>query len=118
MSMDERYVVAEVRGLTLRDLRAWVREGWVRPAKGDAGPVFDEVDLARIRLLRDLRRDMALATDAFPVVLTLIDHLHRTRRDLRCLTEALEDQPEHVRRSVAESFRDQQGELWSADSES
>lgn len=100
MSLDERMVVTRVRRLTLRDLRFWVREGWIRPAQGEKGPVFDEVDVARIRLLCDLRKDMALPTDALPVVLTLIDNLHQTRRELRALTSALQDQPDEVRHAV------------------
>lgn len=115
MSMDEQTVVAKVRRLTLRELRIWVREGWVRPARGEAGPVFDEVDLARIRLLCDLRKDMALPAEVLPVVLTLIDRLHETRRDLRRLTQALEEQPEDVRRSIAASFRDRCGIVGSSD---
>jgi chaperone modulatory protein CbpM len=105
MSMDERSVVTEVRRVTLRELRLWVREGWVQPAQGERGPIFDEVDVARVRLICDLRKEMALPPDTLPVVLTLIDRLNETRRDLRCLTEALEAQPEHVRQSVAEHFR-------------
>ena len=106
MNMDERSVVAEVRRVTLRELRLWVREGWVRPSQGERGPAFDEVDVARIRLLCDLRKEMALPSDALPVVLTLIDRLHETRRDLRDLTEALEEQPEEIRRSVVAGFRE------------
>ena len=109
MMMDEHGVVAEVERLTLRDLRVWVREGWVQPAQGEAGPVFDDIDVARIRLLCDLRKDMALPTEALPVVLTLIDHLNQTRSDLRCLVEALEEQPHEVRRSVAASVRVRRG---------
>lgn len=105
MSMDERSVVAEVRRVTLRELRLWVREGWVQPAQGEQGPVFDEVDVARVRLLCDLRKEMALPSDALPVVLTLIDRLHETRRDLKQLVDALERQPEEVRQSVAEHVR-------------
>lgn len=109
MSMDERSVVAEVRRVTLRELRLWVREGWVQPSQGERGPVFDEVDLARVRLLCDLRKEMALPLDAVPVVLTLIDRLHQTRREYRHLMEALEELPEDVRRSVAARVRDRQG---------
>jgi chaperone modulatory protein CbpM len=110
MSMDERSVVAEVRRVTLRELRLWVREGWVQPAQGESGPMFDEVDVARVRLLCDLRKEMALTKDALPVVLTLIDRLHETRRDLRCLTDAIEEQPEEIRRSVVAVFRDRRGD--------
>lgn len=108
MSMDERSVVAEVRRVTLRELRLWVREGWVQPAQGERGPVFDEVDVARVRLLCDLRKDMALPSDALPVVLSLIDRLNETRRDLRHLVDALQEQPEQVRRSVGEHIRERQ----------
>lgn len=75
------------------------------PALGEAGPIFDEMDVARLRLLCDLRKEMALPTDALPVVLALIDRLHRTRRDLRLLIEALADQPEDVRRAVRDRLR-------------
>lgn len=100
MIWDEHTVVARVERMTLRDLRLWVREGWVRPAQGERGPVFDDVDVARMRLLCDLRKDMALPTDVMPAILTLIDHLNRTRRDLRRLTEALDEQPAEVRQAV------------------
>lgn len=105
MKFDERYVVSEVRRVTLRELRLWVREGWVRPAQGEAGPLFDELDIARIRLLCDLRKDMGLATDALPVVLTLIDRLHETRRDLSLLAQAVSQLPDDSRHRVTEAFR-------------
>lgn len=100
MNWDERAVVAKIERLTIRDLRLWVREGWVRPAQGESGVFFDEIDIARLRLLCDLRKDMGLPTDVIPTVLTLIDHLHRTRRDLRHLAEALDEQPPETRQAV------------------
>ena len=105
MSFEERTVVARVERLTLRELRLWVREGWVRPARSERGPVFDDLDVARLRLLCDLRKDMALPTDVMPTVLTLIDHLHRTRRELRRVTEAIDEQPTEVRRAVIAAVR-------------
>ncbi len=100
MSIDERTVVAQVERVQLRELRLWVRQGWVRPAQGTGGPVFDELDIARVRLLCDLQKDMSLPSDVLPVVLSLIDRLNQTRRELRALTDALEEQPEDIRRSV------------------
>lgn len=101
MRFTEQMVVDEIRRLTLRELRLWVRQGWVRPALAEAGPLFDDIDVARLRLLCDLRKEMALPANALPVVLTLIDSLHRTRRDLHALMGALADQPEDVRRAVS-----------------
>lgn len=117
MSMDEYRVVTEVRRVSLRELRLWVREGWVKPAQGPAGPVFDELDLARVRLLCDLRKEMALPLATLPVVLTLLDRLHETRRNLQCLTEAVADQPEEVRRAILAGFRLRTGETRGADDE-
>lgn len=109
MSFDEYGVVARVRRINLRELRLWVRQGWLRPAEGEAGPVFDELDVARIRLLCDLKKEMSLPNDAVPVVLNLIDHLHRTRRELRALARAIEEQPEDVRQSVVSVFHEIHG---------
>lgn len=111
MNWDERTVVARIERLTTRDLRIWIREGWVRPAEGEGGPVFDDLDVARLRLLCDLHKDMGLPTDVMPTVLTLIDHLHRTRRDLRRLAGALDEQPPEVRDAVISAFtRRQEGQ--------
>ncbi|MDG1170560.1 MAG: chaperone modulator CbpM [Sulfitobacter sp.] len=106
MSFDEQTVVAHVTRLSLKELRLWVRRGWVRPAQGPAGPVFDELDIARIRLLCDLRQDMSLPTQALPVVLTLIDRLHQTRRDLQRLTALIDGQPQEVKRAMAAALND------------
>ena len=40
-----------------------------------------------------------------PVVLNLIDNLHQTRRELRALTKAVEEQPENVRHSIVSVFQ-------------
>lgn len=106
MSLTEQMVLTRIRRLTRRDLQHWIREGWVRPAMGATEPVFDEIDVARLRLLCDLRKDMALPADTVPVVLTLIDRLHETRRELRLLVEAVGDQPEDVRRAVISRLRE------------
>ena len=111
MSFNERTVVARVERLTLKELRFWVREGWVRPAYSTTGALFDELDIARVQLLCELKKDMSLSTDALPVVLGLIDQLHQTRRDLLTLTKALESQPDDVRLTVAATFRDIHGRV-------
>ena len=105
MSFDERTVVTQIDRLTLRELRLWVHEGWVRPAQSDRGPIFDDLDVARLRLLCDLSKDMGLPKDVMPTVLTLIDHLHRTRRELRRVSKAIDEQPLEVRRAVIAAIR-------------
>lgn len=109
MRLDERDVIAHVERLSLRELRLWVREGWVRPAQGEGGPVFDELDVARLELICDLRKDMAITPDVMPTVLTLIDNLHRARRELRLISEALDEQPAEFRRAVLAAVRRRTG---------
>ncbi|KAA9007781.1 chaperone modulator CbpM [Histidinibacterium aquaticum] len=104
MSYDERTVVSQVERLTIRELRSWVREGWVRPAHGERGPFFDDLDIARVRLLCDLRKDMAISWDTIPVILSLIDRLHRSRREFQMLQQAIDEQPEDLRREVLKRY--------------
>ncbi|MCY0148557.1 chaperone modulator CbpM [Hoeflea sp. G2-23] len=105
MKFGEREVVATVRRLQLRELRLWVREGWLNPAESEDGLLFDELDVARIRLICDLRKEMALSADAIPVVLSLLDQVHGLRRELRGLAEAVGQQPHETRRAIVDAYR-------------
>ncbi|TPG56935.1 hypothetical protein EAH89_12780 [Roseomonas nepalensis] len=83
-------VLVRVRGLGEAELRAWIEEGWVRPQRQGEELVFEEIDLARCRLILELREELEVNEAAMPVVLQLLDRLHATRRQLRRLAEALE----------------------------
>lgn len=107
MILDERAVVARIERLSLRELRLWVREGWVRPAQGERGALFDELDVARLRLLCDFRKEMAVPQNMMPMVLSLIDNLHQTRRDLMLLAAALDEQPTQLRQTVLAAVKRQ-----------
>jgi chaperone modulatory protein CbpM len=63
-------------------LDAWIEAGWLLPRHNGEGRRFSEVDLARVRLIRDLR-ELGVNDDAVPVILHLIDQLHGLRRALR-----------------------------------
>lgn len=110
MRYDEQTVVSRVDRLNIKDLRIWVRAGWVRPAQGEEGPVFDEVDIARVHLLCEMKKDMRLSTKTLSVVLPLLDRLHQTRRTLRALAEVLGEQPDDVQRLVAARLKDKIGD--------
>lgn len=103
--LEEREVVARVRRLRLQELRLWVQNGWIKPAGSDRGPVFDDLDVARIRLVCDLRKEMSLPNDAVPVVLSLIDQIHGLRRELHGLAQAIDTQPAEVRQAIASAYR-------------
>lgn len=105
MRQNEKQVVATVHRLQLRELRLWVREGWIRPAADERGPIFDELDVARIRLVCDLKKDLALPQHAMLVVLSLLDQVHGLRRELRDLAEAVDRQPDATRKAIINTYR-------------
>ena len=92
--------------VSVEELRLWVSAGWVVPDSGSGAPRFSEVDLARARLIHELRSDLALDEDTVSLVLSMLDQIHGLRRELRRLAEAVAGQPETVRRAIAEACRD------------
>ena len=98
-------VLALFAGLEETELSVWIARGWVRPESGDAGWEFQEIDIARVRLIRDLRQGMAVGEDAMPVVLSLLDQLYDLRGTLRTLVQAVQAQPEPVRTTLLAALR-------------
>ena len=45
----------------------------------DTSLVFHEIDVARVRLIHDLRHDMDIGEDAIPLVLSLLDQVYDLR---------------------------------------
>lgn len=82
-------VVTEI-GISETDLRLWIEQRWVLPTKREDSFVFDDVDLARARLIRELRIDLMLNEEAIPVVLSLLDQLHALRRALASINAAID----------------------------
>ena len=69
--------------LRLEDLQGWIAEGHVRPERTGQDLVFTELDVERVRLILELRDDMAVNEEALPVVLSLLDQLYALRRRMR-----------------------------------
>ncbi len=76
-------LLAELGDVAPGELAAWVERGWVRPETGEAGWEFLAIDVARARLIRDLRRRMEVAEDMLPLVLSLLDQVYTLRAQLR-----------------------------------
>ena len=102
MTLDELVVACRARRV---EVRRWVQAGWLLPVEVDGDLQFAEVDLARARLIRDLRSGLGINEAAVPVILDLIDQRHAMEQRLRSLLEALADQPEDLRRNLAERLR-------------
>ncbi len=94
-------IVAQFPDLPAPIIVDWIARGWVR-AEG-AGPdewVFAEIDIARIRLIRELRIDLEVDEEALPLVLSLLDQVYGLRGTLKNVMQAIDLQPESVRTSL------------------
>lgn len=105
MKLKDKDVLRQVPGLTARRLKQWIERGWVIPAQSDDGPLFDEIDVARAGLIRQLRDDLAVDRDTVPVVLSLMDQVYTLRHELRCVMRALDEQPVVVREKIVARVR-------------
>ncbi len=94
-------VCAIVPGLTEAELRRWLDQDFVRPDRHGGEPSFREIDIARVRLIRELHAELEVEEPTLPLVLSLLDQLYATRRQLRLVLEAL-DLP--VRQTLAASL--------------
>jgi chaperone modulatory protein CbpM len=81
-------------GIERIELTAWIDQSWVRPLRQGDDWHFDDLDVARLQLICDLRREMAVNDEAIPVVLELLDQLYATRATLAQLRDAIERLPE------------------------
>ena len=103
-------VAAELHVTTI-EIRGWIAQGWLRPrerngAERELGPVFEPADLARLRLIVELRHELAVEEETMPVVLSLLDQVYGLRRRLSSLARAVRRQPDEVRRAIAAAMRD------------
>ena len=62
-------------------LNAWVEAEWLVPVTSRKKFFFSEADLARARLIHDLKVDFGVNDEGIGIVLHLLDQLH----GLRCL---------------------------------
>jgi chaperone modulatory protein CbpM len=93
-------VVALFSDLEETELVAWVERGWVHPEEAGAGPVFHDIDIARVRLIHDLRSAMRVEDETIPMILSLLDQVYDLRAGLHAMLRAVEAQPEPVREAI------------------
>jgi chaperone modulatory protein CbpM len=105
MMVGEREVVAMIDGLTLGQLKQWIRQGWVRPVTAADSREFSEIDIARVRLIHHLRRDLQININAVPIILSLMDQVYGLRHELRSFARACDRQSVEIRADIAIEVR-------------
>jgi chaperone modulatory protein CbpM len=102
MAVDE--LMRRFAELNAAELSRWVENRWVVPetAAEEDGErwVFHEVDVARVELILDIRREFAVDDEALSLVLSLLDQVYSLRRQMRRLCDALEQQPPEIRDAI------------------
>ncbi len=92
-------VAAEIK-VDKAELTVWIEQSWVLPVEEKGRFLFDEADVARVRLIAELNRDLGVNEEAVPVVLRLLDHVHSLRRALDDLNTAFQALPENFRKQL------------------
>jgi len=98
LTQDE--VIAALPRLTRPRLVAFIAAEVVLPLQSPSGPLFRDLDLARLDLLCDLADPFDLEGDTLALVITLIDQLHASRQQVRLIAAALAAEPAEVRARV------------------
>ena len=95
-------LIAQISGLERQDLERWILNDWVRPERQSGGFVFQDIDVARVKLITELRRDLDIDEEALPVILSLVDQLYELRRSFLALGDAIaEAAPDDLQRKLA-----------------
>ena len=80
-----RELLVEIGTVEEVEVRSWIAEAWVCPEGTGAEIRFTaETDVARVRLIRELRHDLEIEEETLPVVLSLLDQLYREPPPAAC----------------------------------
>ena len=61
-------------------LEVCISEAWLLPNETAGEPEFSEIDLARAKLIRDLKHDMGVNNEGIGIILDLLDQMHSLRK--------------------------------------
>jgi chaperone modulatory protein CbpM len=66
-------------GLQVQTLELWLDQRWLIPDQASDEMMFSDTDVARARLIRDLKGDFGVNDEGIDVILHLVDQLHGLR---------------------------------------
>ena len=103
MTHDHGAGISQRARLDRRTLTVWIEEEWLVPSRSAPELTFTEMDVARARLIRDLKDNMGVNDEGLGVILHLLDQMHALRRALAdtCSTPARERRDPARRRLIA-----------------
>ncbi|TYL99165.1 hypothetical protein FXB40_03370 [Bradyrhizobium rifense] len=72
--------------LDLPTLNVWIEAEWLAPIAAKRRLDFSDAELARVRLIQDLKADFGVNDEGISIILHLLDQLH----GLRCLVQDIQ----------------------------
>ena len=78
-------------GLQVQVLDFWLEQRWLIPEQTSAGVNFSDVDVARARLIQDLKTEFGVNDEGIDVILHLVDQLHGLRRAFEHLQKDIQE---------------------------
>ena len=88
------------------ELVSWIEQSWVQPEQGaSASWEFHEIDIARVRLIYDLRRVIGTPEDQVPLVLSLLDQVYELRSVIKAVSRAVRELPPEARDRVTAALQ-------------
>jgi chaperone modulatory protein CbpM len=106
--MEFNAVITLFPDLATTELVEWIERRWVQPELGEVDIwIFHPVDVARVRLIYDLRRTLDTPVDTVPLILSLLDQVYDLRCSLNSLTQAIATQPAEVQAAVLNAVKTQ-----------
>lgn len=96
-------------GLDRHELSRWVENRWVLPERRDKTWIFHEIDVARVELIIEVRRELAINDEALSLVLGLLDQVYNLRRQLGRLSDALAAQPAETQAAIRRALPRSEG---------
>lgn len=95
-------------GIDLRSLDQWIERDWLLAERREATIILSDMDAARARFIRDLRRDFGVNDEGIEIVLHLLDQVHGLRQALGAIQAATQAnrrrQQRRLRRGRYERF--------------
>jgi chaperone modulatory protein CbpM len=88
-------------GVDRAAITSWIEQQWVLPETDGSGWQFDDVDLARLRLIAELTQELEIGNEAMPVVLNLLDQIYELRDRLSAVEQAIDAASPECRAEIA-----------------
>ena len=101
-TLDE--LLRQHRRLTTFHVERWVARGLLHPTGSMEAWSFEQIDVARARLLAELVDEMGFDDESVDTVVDLVDQVNTLRRQLDLLGHAIAVQPAATREAIAQAL--------------